>query len=113
MKAREKIYAEAELIRSGASISNADKFINQIYDKPECLLDYIPRDSLVFISEFNNVRERGKSMDFQNAEQLRQSFEDGVLARGFDRFLLTFNECMEFFEAHGVTLLESFVDLEP
>ena len=109
VKAREKIYAEAELIRSGASISNADKFINQIYDKPECLLDYIPRDSLVFISEFNNVRERGKSMDFQNAEQLRQSFEDGVLARGFDRFLLTFNECMEFFEAHGVTLLESFV----
>ena len=108
-KARERLHAEAELIRSGISVANADKFIGQIYEKPECLLDYIPRDSLLFVSEFNNVRDRGKAMDFQSTEQLKQGFEDGVLARGFDRFSLTFNECMEFFEAHGVILLESFV----
>ena len=108
-KARERLYSEAELIRSGASIANADKFINQIYEKPECLLDYIPRDSLLFVSEFSNVRERGRSMDYQNSEQLKQGFADGVLARGFDRFSLTFNECLDFFEAHGAILLESFV----
>ena len=34
-KAKEKLFSEAELIRSGAMIANADKFINQIYDKPE------------------------------------------------------------------------------
>ena len=108
-KAREKLYSEAELIRAGTMIANADKFLNQIYDKPECLLDYIRRDSLLFVSEFSNVRERGKAMDFQSGEALKQGFADGVLARGFDRFTLTFNECMAFFEAHGVTLLESFV----
>ncbi len=109
VKARERLYSEAELIRTGATVANADKFINQIYEKPECLLDYIPRDSLLFVSEFSNVRERGRAMDFQSSEQLKQGFADGVLARGFDRFSLTFNECLDFFEAHGVTLLESFV----
>ena len=108
-KAREKLYSEAELIRSGALIANADKFIGQIYDKPECLFDYFSRGSLLFVSEFSNVRDRGKAMDFQNSETLKQGYEDGVLCRGFDRFTLTLNECMEHFAAHGAILLESFV----
>ncbi len=108
-KARERLYSEAELLRGGATPANADKFIGQIYEKPECLLDYISRDSLLFVSEYSNVSDRGKSMDFQNTEQLKQGLQDGVLARGFDRFSLTFNECSEFFAAHGAVVLESFV----
>lgn len=109
VKAREKLYSEAELIRSGASIPNADKFIGQIYGKPECLFDYFDRDALIFVSEYSNVRDRGKMMDFQNTEILKQGLADGVLCRGFDRFSLTLNECTERFEAHGVILLENFV----
>ncbi len=108
-KARERLTAEAERIRGGAVLANADKFINQIYDRPACLIDYLSRDSLLFVSEFGNVRERAKATDFQNAEQLKQGLQDGVLARGFDRFSLTTNECMERFTAHGVIVLESFV----
>ena len=108
-KARERLYSEAEQIRSGITLANADKFIAQIYGKPECLFDYFDRDSLFFLSEYNNIRDRGKAMDFQSSELLQQSFADGVLARGFDRFTLTWNECSELFAAHGVTLLEGFV----
>ena len=113
-KARERLTAEAERIRGGAVLANADKFINQIYDKPACLLDYLSRDSLLFVSEFGNVRERAKATDFQNAEQLKQGLQDGVLARGFDRFSLTMNECMERFTAHGVIVpLRRSVGLTP
>ncbi len=108
-KAREKLHSEAELIRSGAVISNADKFINQIYGKPESLFDYFDRNALFFTSEFANVSDRGKAMDFQNTEMLKQAFEDGTLCRGFDRFTLTFNECIDIFTQHGVIMLESFV----
>ena len=108
-KAKEKLLSEAELIRNGAQIANADKFIGQIYDKPECLFDYFSRDTLFFISEFGNISDRGKAMDFQNSEALKQGFEDGVLCRGFDRFTLTFNECIDIFNAHGTIVLENFV----
>lgn len=107
--ARERLYGEAELLKGGATPANSDKFIGQIYKKPECLLDYLTRDSLLFVSEFSNVRDRGKAMDFQNSEQLKQGLSDGVLARGFDRFSLTFNESVEFFQAHGIIVLENFV----
>lgn len=108
-KAKEKLLTEAELIRSGAQIANTDKFIGQIYDKPECLFDYFSRDTLFFTSEFGNISDRGKAMDFQNSEALKQGFEDGVLCRGFDRFTLTFNECIDIFNAHGTIVLENFV----
>lgn len=109
VKAREKLYSEAELIRSGSLISNGDKFIGQIYDKPECLFDYFDRDSLIFVSEYSKVQDRGKMMDFQNIEALKQGMADGVLCRGFDRFSLTQKEYTERFEAHGVVLLENFI----
>ena len=108
-KAKEKLLTEAELIRNGAQIANADKFIGQIYDKPECLFDYFSRDTLFFTSEFGNISDRGKAMDFQNSEAIKQGFEDGVLCRGFDRFTLTFNECIDIFNAHGTIVLENFV----
>lgn len=108
-KAKEKLFSEAELIRSGAMIANADKFINQIYDKPESLFDYLDRNTLVFASEFTAIQERGKSMDFISNETLMQGFEDGTLCRGFDRFALTFNECTEFLQSHGTIVLENFV----
>lgn len=108
-KAKEKLYSEAELIRNGSVISNADKFINQIYGKPESLFDYFERNALFFTSEFANVNDRGKAMDFQNTEMLKQAFEDGTLCRGFDRFTLTFNECIDIFTQHGVIMLENFM----
>lgn len=108
-KAKEKLYSEAELIRNGSVISNVDKFINQIYGKPESLFDYFERNALFFTSEFANVSDRGKAMDFQNTEMLKQAFEDGTLCRGFDRFTLTFNECIDVFTQHGVIMLENFM----
>ena len=109
VKARETIFAEAERIRSGVTLTNSDKFMNQLYDKPECLFDYFARDSLIFLSEYSNIRDRGRAMDYQSAEQLKAGLESGALARGFDRFSLTSAECMEHFKAHGVILLENFV----
>lgn len=108
-KAREKLYEEAELIRSGAMPANGDKFINQIYDKPECLFDYFDRNSLFFVSEFSRVQDRLKSTEFQNNEMIGQCFEDGTLCRGFDRFSLTHNECIDLLNAHGTIVLESFL----
>ena len=38
-----------------------------------------------------------------------QCFEDGTLCRGFDRFSLTHNECIDLLNAHGTIVLESFL----
>ncbi len=108
-KAKERLYSEAQLIRDGAVITNADKFIPLIYEKPESLFDYFDRNALFFTSELSKISERGKAADFQNSEMLTQMFSDGVLCRGFERYSLSFNECTEIFNAHGTVMLEAFV----
>lgn len=108
-KAKERLYGEAELIRNGSVISNADKFIPIIYDKPECLFDYFERNALIFTSELSKISERGKSTDFQNNEMFTRMFADGVLCRGFERYSLSFSECTELLNAHSTVMLEAFV----
>lgn len=108
-KAKEKLYEEANMLRSGLAVANTDKFINQIYEKPESLFDYFERDALFFVSEFSNVGDRGKSMDFQSSEMIKQLFEDGTLCKGFDRFALSYSECLDILQQHGTIILENLV----
>ena len=106
---KEALLSEAESIRSGAVLSNTDKFIPLIYEKAETLFDYLGRDTLIFTSEFNNISERGRAMDFRNEETIKAAFEDGVLCRGLDKYSLTFSECVDILISHGVVMLEGFV----
>lgn len=108
-KAKEKLFSEADAIRSGTIPVNIDKFINQIYKKPATLFDYLDENTLVFTSEFSNIKDRGKSMDFQNNEAIKSAFEEGTLARGFEKFSLSFNECLELLNNKGMILLENFL----
>lgn len=106
---KETLLSEAESIRGGAMLSNIDKFIPLIYDKPETLFDYIDKDALIFTSEYNNISERGRAMDFRNEETVKAAFEDGVLCRGLDKYSLTFAECVDIMTSRGIVMLEDFV----
>lgn len=106
---KETLLSEADSIRSGAMLSNTDKFIPLLYDKAETLFDYLDRDTLIFTSEFNNISERGRAMDFRNEETVKSAFEDGILCRGLDKYSLTFAECVDIFTSHGIVMLEGFV----
>ena len=106
---KETLLSEADSIRSGAMLSDTDKYIPLIYDKAETLFDYLSRDTLIFTSEYNNIAERGRAMDFRNEETVKAAFEDGVLCRGLDKYSLTFSECVDIFTSHGIVMLEGFV----
>lgn len=108
-KVKEKLFEEIELLKSGANLSNTDKFLSLIYDKPSSLFDYLSRDTLIFTSEFSNISDRGRAIDYQNEEAIKSAFEEGLLCRGLDKFSLTFSECIDFLTSHGVVMLENFV----
>ena len=108
-KAKELLFSEAEMLKTGTVPVNCDKFLPVIYEKPESLFDYIGRDTLIFTSEFNNITERGRAMDYQNEESIKGGFEEGILCHGCDRFMLSFAECTDIMTAHGIVMLENFV----
>ncbi len=107
-EAKEILLREAARIRDGLSISSIDKFIGEVYDKPATLLDYLDKDGLVFVSEYNNVRERAKAFEFQYKENLDEYFRDGALCRGFETYYKDYNSCIEILRKYPMLFTDTF-----
>lgn len=105
---REILLQEAQQIRDGLTLTAIDKFIREVYDKPATLFDYIDENSLVFVSEYNKVKERAKAYDFQYKENLVDYFAEGTLVRGFDTYYLDFNSSMELLRSHPTLFMDTF-----
>ncbi len=107
-KAKETLLREAQMLEDGVTLSNLDKYIATIYEKPATLFDYLDDDSLVFVSEVKAVKSRMKQVEAYNKNELSSLFEDGVLCRGFETFSLSYRECMNKALTFGVMYMDSF-----
>lgn len=108
-KAKEILYREAELLRSGAVLSNIDKFIGLVYEKPATVFDYLDKNSLIFVSEHIKVNERVKACNFQYEQDMKDYFADGILCRGFDTFSIPFTDFEELLKTHRSIFIENFL----
>ncbi len=107
-QAKEKLLAEADRIREGLTLTAIDKYIGVVYDKPATLLDYIDRNAIVFISEYNAVKERATAADFQFKEDLKEYFAEGTLCRGFEKYSMDFGVCIENLLLHPTLIMNTF-----
>jgi transcription-repair coupling factor (superfamily II helicase) len=107
-KAKERLLKEADQLEAGLSLASYDKFISLVYDKPATLFDYLDGGSLVFISEFKNIRERDRGLAFHEKEEMVALFADGVLCRGFETFAADFDGAMNVLLDHPTVFLDTF-----
>ena len=107
-KAKERLQKEADMLRSGLSFATYDKYISLVYDKPATLFDFFDDNEIVFISEYKNVKERDRSMDFHEKEELKALFADGVLCRGFEIYSLNFTQSMNILLDRAAIFLDTF-----
>ncbi len=107
-KAKQTLLREAELLEAGVSLACCDKFISLIYEEPATLLDYLDDDSIVFISEYKNVKEREKALAYHEKEELTALFADGVLCRGFETYHLDFGTATDRLLDGAAVFLDTF-----
>ncbi len=99
---------EMDLIASGIDISNKDKFINLIYKKSATLFDYMGENDLFFISEQDKVLERYRSFAKLQNEEIKYSFQSGVLCKGLDKFNLEEGEIISILSKRKTVFLDIF-----
>ncbi len=107
-KAKEILYREADMLSNNISLSNIDKYITTIYEKPATLFDYLDDDTIVFISETKATKERMKSFDAYRKNEISSLFEEGVLCRGFESYSLNYKESMNKALEHPVLYMDTF-----
>lgn len=104
--ARERLYAEADSLRSGLKPGSADKYLPLICEREATVFDYLAPGSLVFVCEYNGVRERAQTYEARMNEEIKQLIEEGVLCKALSRYSLTESELYDRFER--AVYLDSF-----
>ncbi|MGN1132476.1 MAG: CarD family transcriptional regulator, partial [Ruminococcus sp.] len=107
-KAKENLYRDAEAIESGVNLTNLDKYISFVYDKPETVFDYFDKEDFIFISEHTKVGERIKGAEFQYKEDMTESFSQGILCKGLDKFSMSYKEFIEEINQRHTVFLDNF-----
>ena len=107
-KAKERLLDEALQLREQRTIGCADKYLPLLYDRTATLLDYTDDHWMIFVSEEARVRERGRTEQWQNNEDVKALFEEGVLCRGLDRYAADWTQALITFEARDTVYLEAF-----
>ena len=60
------IEADIETIQNGEYISKIDKYFNEFYEKNNTLLDYLPKNTLLFIDENVKINQRIENIIIEN-----------------------------------------------
>ncbi len=86
-KIKKHIDDDIQLVESGITLTNLDKYYSLAYDKVYTPFDYF-KDGICIFSEYQNCCERGKGVLTQLSEDIKLLYEDGVLFKRLEGFFI-------------------------
>ncbi len=104
IKARENLYADAEVLKNGGSLPCNDKYLPLAYNS-NGIFDYA--EALLFVCESGKIKEKVNNQQKLMDEQIKWYLESGNLCKGIDKFTLDFDELKNIYSAHGAVYLDS------
>ncbi len=105
--AKEQLLTEAQEIRNGRRLACVDKFLPLICHREATVMDYLPDDGLIFVSEHVSVREQAKSYENTLNEEIKSLLQNGTLCKDLSRFSISSSELLEWFE-HRTVFMDTF-----
>ena len=101
-----RIRRDIENVSGGAGCMNTDRYLPLCYDEEETLFDY---SANVMICENTACAESFKAAFAQHTEDIKLLFEEGVLCKGLDRYMLTRTEYQTAAESRVSVYLDNFM----
>ncbi len=74
-KLAQNIQADIEAIQNGEYISKIDKYFNEFYEKSNTVLDYLPKNCLLFIDENLKINQRIENIIIENNNLIKSLAE--------------------------------------
>ncbi|MDR0380429.1 MAG: transcription-repair coupling factor [Oscillospiraceae bacterium] len=75
-----RIRADAERLRETGALPEADRYWGLLYPKMTTAFDFLPPDTLLFVSEHVRLRERLRAYAFREAQDIESLLAGGLLA---------------------------------
>ncbi|HZG55803.1 transcription-repair coupling factor [Paenibacillus sp.] len=82
-KLREEIGGDLVKLREGAYFTGIYKYVALLYPERETLLDYLPKDAVLFVDEPNRLLETAKQLERDEAEWTTHLLQEGKTIPAF------------------------------
>lgn len=105
---RSFLQKDSDLLRSGISLTNTDKYYKLAYEKTASVFDYF-ENGITVISEYQNCQEKAKAFIAQLSEDIKILFEEGILFKSLDGFYFEFPELLLMAEETSLVLADTFM----
>ena len=99
--------ADAERLRAGIVMSDADRYLPVIYSMASAV-DFIPEDALVFIDQPVRCAERAREYARQISDDVREQNRRGMLAMSPDSFYLSWESIIKRVQDFPVYMSDAF-----
>ena len=90
--AKEKLLREADDLEAGINCGCPDRYISLLCSYQATIFDYMPKDTLIVVSEHIAVQEKMKNSEAFINEEIKNLIMDGILCKGMDKFTLSYGE---------------------
>lgn len=100
---------DIELIESGITLNNMDKYYKLCYPEGACITDYFTGDDVVLVFENTNCKERAKGFLSQLSEDIKIFYEEGILFKELGGFYFELPELMSKCDSIGSAYLDTFL----
>ncbi len=100
---------DTELVRSGATLPAADRYMALIYPEFACAADYIPADSLIFFCDHGNLRRSAERLLDEQGMMLDSLLQSGILFGDLCEFAADWEDGCARLAGHAAVFLDSFL----
>ena len=90
----ENIEADIEKLRENGNLSSIARYIGLIFDEIPTLLDYIDKDTLVFLIEPKRAQERAKTLTWEQSETIEELSNKGLLIPGYTKLWKSYEDAV-------------------
>lgn len=99
--------ADADRLRGGVLMSDADRYLPVIY-ADACALDYIPENAVVILDQPNRCGERARDYAKQTSDDVRELQRRGMIAMSADSFYMPWETLIKRLEDYPVYMADAF-----
>ncbi len=100
---------DAEVLRSGASLPTADRYLSLIYPEFACAANYISSETIVFFCDHGNLHRAANRCIDEEGLMLDSLLESGILCGELCEFSADWEGVCDRFSGHAAVFLDSFL----
>ncbi len=108
-KALDILTKELETLKNTGTLGSRANFINLIYATPDTLFDYLPKDTIIFLSEQAQLDAQIKAFETQWQEDLTFYLEQGILFEELGSFSLDKTAILKQLSKRTTVYLDQFL----